>query len=344
MTSQCAIIRGRNVSIGYSQSGQKPRVVHPGLDFDLYSGALTSLLGSNGTGKSTLLKTLSGLLKLLGGSVEIQGRPLHSFDEEAFSQVISIVLTAKTYAGGLSVYELVSLGRYPYTGFFGKLTEQDHRIIRQVLEKTGIAHLAHVLTGELSDGERQKAMIAKALAQESPIILLDEPTAYLDITSRMEIMKLLHTLAKDEHKAILLSTHDLETALRLSDKLWLMMEGESLISGIPEDLALDGNLEKFYRSSGMHFDRFTGQFSLPGDNKIPIALEVPKLYRHWLANALMRNGYSPVKTSETSSILTVTANESREYILTREGKVLESFSSLEHLLRYLNSEDALTTT
>ena len=206
-----------DLEIGYLLKGKKKKLVNEGLQLSLKPGEVTCLLGLNGAGKSTLLRTLCGFQKPLGGSIHLQGKPLTDYSQRLFSLTVGVVLTEKTNAGGITVYELVSLGRHPYTGFFGQLKKKDHEIIRQSLEAAGISHKAKNYVSELSDGERQKAMIAKALAQQCPLILLDEPTAFLDVTSRIETMVLLRKLAREQHKAILLSTHDLDLAIQMGD-------------------------------------------------------------------------------------------------------------------------------
>ena len=257
-------ISTHQLCIGYtSRSGR--RVVHPELDLQLFSGEVTALLGSNGAGKSTLLKTLCGLLPPLHGDIFIQGKPLAGFRHGALSTEVGVVLTERTQTGGISVYDLVSLGRYPHTGFFGTLREEDHAAVRSALETVGIADKAQRHISELSDGERQKAFIAKVLAQECPIILLDEPTAFLDVTSRMETMITLRQLAHREGKAILLSTHDLDTALQMADKLWLQpacpaasLENKEnvppMICGTPDKLVENGALARFFDSPSLRFD------------------------------------------------------------------------------------------
>ena len=179
------VIKTSDLSIGYILKGGQKKRVHDALDLNLYPGEVTCLLGLNGAGKSTLLRTLCGFQPPLGGEIELMGKPLNSYSQGDFSRLVGVVLTEKTNAGGITVYELVSLGRHPYTGFFGQLRQEDRRIIEESLAAAGIAHKAYNYVSELSDGERQKAMIAKALAQQCPIILLDEPTAFLDVTSRI---------------------------------------------------------------------------------------------------------------------------------------------------------------
>lgn len=212
--TKVAAIETKGLCIGYLLKGGKRKVVHEDLNLQLVSGEVTCLLGLNGAGKSTLLRTLCGFQPPLGGNT-FDGKPLSGYSQANFSLTVGVVLTEKTNAGGITVYELVSLGRHPYTGFFGQLKKRDHVIIEQSLEAAGIAHKANNYVSELSDGERQKAMIAKALAQQCPIILLDEPTAFLDVTSRIETMVLLHRLAVEQEKAVLLSTHDLDLAIQM---------------------------------------------------------------------------------------------------------------------------------
>ena len=195
------VISAQDLCIGY-RTGKKEKRVHEHLSFELHAGELTCLLGANGAGKSTLLRTLSASQPALEGDLLMMGKSLSDYSEKERSRTIGVVLTDKTFAGGLSVYELVALGRQPHTGFFGRLTKEDKRIVEEAMENVGIAHKAKSYTAELSDGERQKVMIAKSLVQECPLILLDEPTAFLDVVSRIEIMHLLHRLAVEQNKAL----------------------------------------------------------------------------------------------------------------------------------------------
>ena len=204
----------QDLSIGYPARGRKGGRLYGALSLALRSGELTCLLGPNGAGKSTLLRTLGGLQRPLDGRVTWQGRPLERYGARERSRLLGVVLTDRSQAGGLRVRELVEMGRYPYTGFFGRLDAADRRAADEAIEAVGMTAKADSYVAELSDGERQKAMIAKTLAQQCPVILLDEPTAFLDVASRIEIMELLHRLARLQHKTVLLSTHDVEQALR----------------------------------------------------------------------------------------------------------------------------------
>lgn len=285
-------ISAKGLSIGYCLKGGRRKTVHEGLNLNLYPGEVTCLLGLNGAGKSTLLRTLCGFQPVLGGEIDIMGKPLGEYSQRDFSLTIGVVLTEKTNAGGITVYELVSLGRHPYTGFFGKLKPGDHTIIQESLQAAGIAHKARNYVSELSDGERQKAMIAKALAQQCPIIILDEPTAFLDITSRIETMVLLRRLANTQGKTILLSTHDLDLAIQMGDCLWLQKKGAPMCCGTPEDLILAGRLEEFFNREEITFDVSTGKLNTPVPDN-PIGVEGDFLTSFWVGNALIRKGYKP---------------------------------------------------
>lgn len=256
-----AAIQTSDLAIGYSIRGGK-RIVHPQLSLKLHYGELTCLLGRNGAGKSTLLKTLCGLLPPVGGEVFVSGRPLRGFSPAELSAKVGVVLTERTQAGGISVYDLVSLGRYPHTGFFGTLKENDHQCVRKAIEAVGLSQKAERFISELSDGEKQKAFIAKVLAQECPVIILDEPTAFLDVTSRIETMLALRKLARGQGKAVLLSTHDLDTAIQMADCIWLLpaydsasgKQPEPMHCGTPDSLTGDGTLEHFFGNGTIVFD------------------------------------------------------------------------------------------
>ena len=203
------------LSVGYK--GFSPVVT--GINVEIKSGELTCLIGPNGIGKSTLLKTLTGFLPKLGGRLLLDGRDIDLLSQHERAKYISIVLTYKTDVQNLSVAEMVGMGRMPYTGFWGKLNADDRKIVAEAINMVGINHLKDRMVQTLSDGERQKVMIAKALAQQTPIILLDEPTSFLDFPSKVEMLQLLHRLAKETDKVVFLSTHDLELALRIADLL-----------------------------------------------------------------------------------------------------------------------------
>jgi iron complex transport system ATP-binding protein len=249
----------KNLSIGY-KANKQVKLVSASLYSTIYRSELTCLLGANGVGKSTLLRTLAGFQPKLSGEIFIWGKEIAFYSNKEISQNIGIVLTEKLNVRDLSVTELIGLGRSPYTGFWGKLNKTDKIIVKKAITLVKIEDLADRSVQTLSDGERQKVMIAKALAQETPIIYLDEPTAFLDFPSKVEIMRLLHRLTRQNNKTIFLSTHDLELVVQIADKLWLMGKDNKIQVGSPEELTINGQLEKFFQCEGVVFDRKTGLF------------------------------------------------------------------------------------
>ena len=248
-----AMLSTIELSVGY-RNGNRVNEVLGLLNLSLYAGELVCLLGANGIGKSTLLRTISGIQPALRGTIEINGRDLTDYSSKELSKLIGIVYTDRTLAGALTVEELVSLGRQPYTGFFGRLDAEDRQVVADAIESVGMSHKTHDYVATLSDGERQKAMIARALAQETPIIILDEPTAFLDVASRIETMQLLRQLAQSQQKAILLSTHDVGLSLPLTDRLWLVTADSTVIEGTTKQLIADGTLNNLFPGRNVAFD------------------------------------------------------------------------------------------
>ena len=245
----------KDLSIGYTAK-KRQRVVASGLNATISSGQLTCLLGRNGIGKSTLLRTLAAFLPALSGDIIMEGVTLASLTDKQLSHRIGIVLTEKPHVRNMTVEEMVAMGRAPYTGFWGKLEDEDLEVIRKAILQTGIEALSSREIQTISYGERHKVKIAMALAQQTPIIYLDEPTAFLDFPSKVEMMQLLHRLAGEEQKTIFLSTHDVELALQLADCIWLMEPG-ALHVGTPQELARQGALSRFIERDNIHFDQHT---------------------------------------------------------------------------------------
>lgn len=247
----------RDLSIGYGGKKGSVKTVASHINASICSGELTCLLGANGVGKSTLLRTLSAFLPKLSGEIMLQGRELSSYTEREMSRLIGIVLTSRPRVQNMTVTELVGIGRSPYTGFWGTLTHADKEVVEQSLKLVGVASLGRRTIQTLSDGERQKVMIAKALAQETPVIYLDEPTAFLDFPSKVEIMQLLRRLSRETDKTIFLSTHDFELALQIADRLWLMEKDKGVSIGTAEELANRGVLSRYVERAGIVFDKET---------------------------------------------------------------------------------------
>lgn len=253
------ILELRNLAIGYTQRKQQ-KIVASNININLYGGELVCLLGPNGAGKSTLMRTLSAAQEPLGGKVLLHGEKVHDLPARKLAKKLSLVLTERVQAGMLTAYEVVALGRSPHTNWAGKLTNKDYEIIQWAIEMAGANELANRVLSELSDGERQKIMVARALAQEPEVMILDEVTAFLDLPRRVEIMNLLRKLAHTTNKAILLSTHDMDLALRNADCLWVLPKEGQLQVGVPEDLVLNGTLEMAFASEGVVFNRNSGAF------------------------------------------------------------------------------------
>jgi len=268
--------------------------VAEGIDVVLREGELVCLLGPNGAGKSTLIRTLAGMLKPLEGEVRLSGDRLSTLSAREVARRMSLVLTDRPAVGLMPVATLVSLGRHPYTGRTGRLTRKDEEAVWKAMADVGIEDLAHRAFGELSDGERQKAMIARALAQEPSVLILDEATAYLDLPRRVELMELLLDLARAGGRAVLLSTHDLDLALRCAHRLWLLPHGGPLHTGIPEDLVLQGTFAEVFAGSGARFDAASGAFTVPCTFRETVALKADGIVGMWTYRALERAGYRVV--------------------------------------------------
>lgn len=249
MSGNKETIRLENLVIGY-----ETKTVAEGINASLNSGELTCLIGPNGAGKSTLMRTICAFQKKLGGSIFIDGKELSDYPDKDLARKIGVVLTHRPQIQNMSVEELVALGRSPYTGFFGRLTEEDKKVVAESIDMIGITSLKDRMIQNLSDGERQKVMIAKAIAQQTPLICLDEPTAFLDFPSKIETMQLLKNLCREQGKTIFLSTHDLELTLQIADRIFLM-QGGTITSGTPQETAQSGALSSFIEREGISFDK-----------------------------------------------------------------------------------------
>lgn len=248
------------------------------LHLQLNPGELVCFMGPNGCGKSTLIKTLAGLLPSLSGT-------LPKTDEKH----VAVVLTDRVHSQHMTVRELITYGRYPYLGWDLKLSASDKEIISSSIELVRIGNLINKKINELSDGQMQMVMIARALVQDTPVMLLDEPTAHLDLNNRLEIMNLLRRLAKEKNKSILLATHELDLALQTADKVWLAYD-HTIKVGIPEDLVLDGSFDSVFQFKG--YDLKTGkvQHETWRKTSLKIVGEGPTLL--WTKNAFERNGFA----------------------------------------------------
>ncbi len=293
------ILTTHDLTIGYARP---TRIVAANVNVSLSGGELVCLIGPNGAGKSTLLRTLAGMQPPLNGQVRLMDDDIGGLKPQELARRLSIVLTERVSVGMLPVYELVALGRYPYTDWSGRLTPEDEAVVFRAIEAVGAVELARRQVGELSDGERQKVMIARALAQEPGLMLLDEPTAFLDLPRRVEIMRMLRELARSTGRAILLSTHDLDLALRTADRIWLMpMHGQVQV-GAPEDLVLSGAFEAAFRSEGVEFDREIGSFRVSANGVGQVTLVGEGVDALWTRRALEREGFTVTANGATTRV------------------------------------------
>jgi iron complex transport system ATP-binding protein len=255
-----------NLSVGYEQPGGLPLEILKGIDFSACPGEMVALIGSNGIGKSTLLRSLVGFQNYFSGSIKLNGKELSTIDSREVARVMSFVSTENIRVANMTVFDLVAFGRFPYTNWIGRLTAEDKQKVAGAIEKVGMTGFENRQTIQLSDGERQRAMIARALAQDTPVIILDEPTAFLDVSNKYEIFHLLQILAKEKGKTIILSTHDLNIALREVDKLWIVT-GTGNYQGAPEDAVLNGWLDQLFKNENIGFDLQEGEFFFKKDFK-----------------------------------------------------------------------------
>lgn len=305
------LLHTKDLAVGYGAPGNSGKIIKDGINAGLCSGELVCLVGPNGAGKTTLLRTLAGLQAALSGRVDFKGVlrkfdradegwvDIHKLSPRQLARRISVVLTEPVEGDGLSAYTLTALGRHPYTDWRGHLTPADEAVVNWALQSVGAAALAARSLTELSDGERQKVFIARALAQEPDLIILDEPTAFLDLPHRIEIMHTLKHLARSIGQAILLSTHDLDLALHNADRLWLMPMQGALVCGAPEDLIISGDFEAAFASAispafPTVFDQHSGTFSLQNGSSGDIVLLGQGLAADWTGRALKREGYHVV--------------------------------------------------
>ncbi|NEQ54271.1 MAG: ABC transporter ATP-binding protein [Leptolyngbya sp. SIO3F4] len=297
-----AVIELKDLTTGY-RSGINKKAITSNINTSLLKGELVCLIGPNGAGKSTLMRTLSGSQKPIKGMVFLEGKNIHDLSPRILAKKLSLVLTERVSAGMLTAYEIVALGRFPYTNWSGKLKETDHRIIHEAIEMVGAQELAKRPLSELSDGERQKIMVARAFAQEPEVMILDEVTAFLDLPRRVEIMRLLRKMARESSKSILLSTHDMDLALRGADKIWLLPKGGDLQVGAPEDLVLDGSFQKAFNAEGIQFDKHSGSFQIHTNYHAKVDLQVNNDLAIWTKRALERNGIKIDNRADTKIIV-----------------------------------------
>jgi iron complex transport system ATP-binding protein len=329
-----SVIQTSNLAIGYSNGKKQYKTVLSDINLSLYPSELVCLMGSNGSGKSTLIKTLTGVVSPLAGDVLLYGKNLHHADVKELAQQISVVLTDRIENEVLTVWALVSLGRLPYTSWMGDISKADIKIIDEAISIVGIESLKDRRVNDLSDGERQKVMIARALAQQTPVIFLDEPTAFLDIQNKVEIMALLRNLAHSHNKSILVSIHDAELAMQTADRLWIVSNGNAILTGVPEELAMQGHLGAMFNNEKVFFDDTSGVFKMKQHFSSEIEISGDDNEVYWTARTLEKIGVKALLNSNTvlPRSITITKNENISWQLNTEGKQ-EVFNNLTDLIK-----------
>jgi iron complex transport system ATP-binding protein len=252
------ILTTSNLSVGYS-SKKEIKTIATHINLNLKKGELIALIGANGIGKSTLLRTLIGIQPPLSGNVILNGKNINEYDSISFAQNLSIVLTEKLPPSNLTVFEIIALGRQPYTNWLGNLSDNDISKINEAMELTQITSLAEKKHYEISDGQLQNVLVARALAQDTPLIILDEPTTHLDLLHKVSLFKLLKKLAKETKKCILFSTHDIDMAIQISDEM-IIMTDENVVQDQPCNFISKGNFETLFKNEHIAFDREKGKF------------------------------------------------------------------------------------
>ena len=324
------------LTIGFRQGRSAPKPLATGLELRANPGEMICLVGPNGVGKSTLLRTLTRLRAPLSGHVLLAGRDLGSYSNHELASLVSVVLTQPTLAGAMRVEDLVGLGRFPYTGLFDRLTDADEQAIHAAMRASDVEFLAGRVVNELSDGERQRVMVARALAQEPRLLVLDEPTAFLDVAGRVSIMRLLVALAHEQGKTVLTSTHDLDLALRSADRVWLMDHQGVILQGSPEDLVLSGQFAHTFEKQNVIFDTKTGSFTLDTIPSRAVALRASGLAWIWTKRALERAGFqvldAPIPDIPVVEVLGVGSETT--WVL-HDGNIRSSHTSIYSLLQAL---------
>ncbi|HAG14904.1 MAG TPA: iron ABC transporter ATP-binding protein [Bacteroidales bacterium] len=330
-----AIIETKNLSIGYV-SKEKRICVQKNLNLQLRKGEFCCLIGPNGVGKSTLLRTLSRQINLLDGEIFIQKMALNSISNPILATKLSLVLTEKIQIPNLKVRELVEMGRFPYSGFWGNLSPDDNQKVDEAIQLVGIQELEQRNFDELSDGEKQKALIAKALAQDAPLILLDEPTAYLDFPSKMSILSALRRIAHTKQIGIILSTHDLELALKMADLIWLVPANEKVQVGIPEDLVLNGSIGKTFSDEYLHFDMETAHFLHKAIARDFLNVEGNSMEMAWFRRALLRKGIA-AETEIQMPYKVSFDEENKLFVVNHQSEPVGQFQEIHEVLSWIET-------
>lgn len=321
MDSNNDIIRTVDLEIGYP--GQKRKPVYSSINVSAGKGEIIAVLGQNGIGKSTLLRTLVQLQKPTRGKVLVKNRDLHHYSRKELALLIGFVSTEIIHVSNLTLFDLVGLGRFPHTNWLGRLTQEDRDLVREAIRQVGLEGMMGKNINEVSDGERQRTMIARTLAQDTEIIVLDEPTAFLDLPNRYEIVHLLTELSRLKGKTILFSTHDLGIALQEADKVWLMLP-DGIVTGSPEDLVLNHSFYSVFEETRLHFDERKGEIRIRRETGKKIHLDAEGITGIWTQHALERLGYSLAEKNQCETQIRIELeNEKPTWIVKKRDEIFK---------------------
>jgi iron complex transport system ATP-binding protein len=320
-----------SLRIGYV-SGHAETQLLPPLNACANSSELIAVIGKNGIGKSTLLRTLNGLQKPLGGKILFEDKIIDDYSRTELALKVGYISTEIVKVTNMTVYDLVALGRYPHTNWIGRIESEDHEAVLDALRKTSMLAFSGKFISELSDGERQKAMIARILAQDTGIMIMDEPTAFLDVAGKYEIFHLMNQLSDSNDKTIIFSTHDLQMAISQSDKIWLILD-DKLIEGAPEDLMLAGAFDHLFNSSAVVFNSDDGTFTYRNESRGSIFIEGKGDTRFWTEKAITRAGFT-LSEDKTFPYITIPSGAYSNWQLSFETST-KQFEKLYDLVTYL---------
>lgn len=312
----------KNLSVGYFQA------VCSNISAEVKKGELVGLAGKNGSGKSTLIKSILGLLPILNGKIEINSENIQPWDVQKRAREIAVVFSRLSQTPGISVFDMVALGRLPYKSGFSKLNSTEINRIENALEMVGIPHLKNRLANELSDGQLQMAMIARALVQDTQIVIMDEPTSHLDIENQFKIFELIYKLSRETGKTFIVASHQIELLLQNSTQLWWIDNG-NFHAGFPEQIAYEQRIFEKLSQEQIKFDYQTGNFKFhhPKNKSVSLISDGSDL-AYWVKHALERNEFEISSNSEKR------VEVAQEKIWFNE----DQFKSINELVRFLNNE------
>jgi iron complex transport system ATP-binding protein len=324
------ILEAKNLTIGYSL-GKTELQLLKNAQFRLQKGFVYSVFGANGIGKSTLIHTICGIIPPLKGEILINNQSIAKIPKKDLAKQISIVLTDRPHVEFMKVYDFVALGRTPHTGFSGYLNRDDHKIVEESMAMTAIEHKKHQRIDSLSDGEFQKALIARALTQQTPIIIMDEPASYLDYANQIQLMTLLQKLAKQSGKTILLSLHHINLAIDYSNVIMLFNNDLTLTIGAPEDLIVQNKFNSIYMNKEIFFDNFDGYFKNSNALQATFEIEAPPLQKKWINHALVKSGITslPFSIKYDNEYYSILQNTIELETVTTIAKLIEKLKELD---------------